>query len=106
MQACRWLLQGVVVYVFNVRGFAGGSQADLANNIAMLSKIWEAVVSLGSVPILLLGDFNMNILDSAVFRAASHSGWVVANLQGRAPLQHLLCSHASLGEALVQLTLL
>ena len=66
VQACRWLLQGVVVYVFNVWGFAGGSQADLANNIAMLSKIWEAVASLGSVPILLLGDFNLNILDSAV----------------------------------------
>ena len=49
----------------------------------MLSKIWEAVASLGSVPILLLKDFNLNILDSAVFRAASHSGWVVANVQGR-----------------------
>ena len=83
VQACRWLLQGVVVYVFHVWGFAGGSQTDLSNNVALLTKLWEAIASLGNVPVLFMGDYNLNILETSLFRIASHSGWVVANLHGR-----------------------
>ena len=81
-QVCKWLLQGVTVYIVNIWGFAGGSHQAESNNAALLHQVWEYVFSLGPVHILLLGDFNTNLMQSATFRAASHKGWVLANLHG------------------------
>ena len=82
-QVARRILKSTVVYVINVYGFPGGGQQDVLNNHHLLYHVMEFASGLGAVPVLVLGDFSLDLLQSATVRHATQHNWLVANLYGR-----------------------
>ena len=66
-----------VIYAMTVYGYTGaGARAPsaLANNEALLTAAFEALATLGSVPIIFGGDFNTEVEASDVLRSALGTG--------------------------------
>lgn len=66
-----------VIYAMTVYGYPGAGakqHSAFANNEALLTAAFEALATLGSVPIILGGDFNTDVEASDVLRSALGTG--------------------------------
>ena len=78
-----------VLHVISLYGFSGASScsARMSLNESLLSQVFQVLAVLGNVPVLLAGDFNVNLDSSAVIQTAK---WIdacktCASAQGAQP---------------------
>eukprot|EP00661_Eupelagonemidae_sp_cell13_P003443 gene3443-2025_t len=75
-----------IMSVYGFAGAAGHGHARMQENEQLLSDVLEAAAELGNVPVVVTGDFNVQLEESAALQSAVASGrWVdVAGAQARA----------------------
>lgn len=74
------------IYAMTIYGYTGAGARQpsaLANNEALLTAAFEALATLGSVPVLLGGDFNTDIEASDVLRSALGTGQYYDVIRGK-----------------------